>query len=124
MALNPYQKYQQQSVMTMTQGEMLTKLFDEVIKQLYAAKQFNLEKNYEAANTASQKAQKILRHLNATLDFQYEVSGNLSALYEYFVRCLIQANLHKENEPIEEIIPMIEELRDTFVQADHNARCG
>ena len=31
MALNPYQKYQQQSVMTMTQGEMLTKLYDEVI---------------------------------------------------------------------------------------------
>ena len=80
MALNPYQKYQQQSIMTMTQGEMLTKLYDEVIKQLNAVKQFNQEKDYEAANLASQKAQKISRHLNSTLDFQYEVSNNLSAL--------------------------------------------
>ena len=55
MGQNPYQKYQQQSIMTMTQGEMLIKLYDEVIKQLNAVKQFNLEKNYEAANFASQK---------------------------------------------------------------------
>ena len=35
---NAYQKYQQQSVTTMTQGEMLIKLFDETIKQLNAVK--------------------------------------------------------------------------------------
>ncbi len=122
--MNPYQKYQQQSVMTMTQGEMLTKLYDEVIRQLHAAKRFNLDKDYEAANIASQKAQKILRHLNSTLDFQYEVSNNLSALYEYFIHSLIQANLHKDNGPIEELLPMIDELRETFIQADHNVRCG
>ena len=36
MPVNPYQKYQQQSVMTMTPGEMLLKLYDEVITQLNA----------------------------------------------------------------------------------------
>ena len=41
MGQNPYQKYQQQSIMTMTQGEMLIKLYDEVNKQLNAVKQFN-----------------------------------------------------------------------------------
>lgn len=122
MALNPYQKYQQQSIMTMTQGEMLTKLYDEVIKQLNAVKQFNQEKDYEAANLASQKAQKIIRHLNSTLDFQYEVSNNLSALYEYFLRLLVDANLHKKNEPIDEVLPMICDLRETFIQADRSAR--
>nr|WP_302819774.1 flagellar export chaperone FliS [Ruthenibacterium lactatiformans] len=124
MALTPYQKYQQQSVMTMTQGEMLIKLFDEIIKQLYAAKQFNLEKDYGAANSAVQKAQKILRYLDSTLDSRYEISSNLSALYEYFIHCLTQANLRKENAPIEEILPMIDELRESFVQADHTTRRG
>ena len=38
MPVNPYQQYQRQSVMTMTQGEMLTKLYDEVIKQMSGAK--------------------------------------------------------------------------------------
>ena len=49
MPVNPYQKYQQQSVMTMTPGEMLLKLYDEVITQLNAVRQFNVEKDYQGA---------------------------------------------------------------------------
>ena len=73
MPVNPYQKYQQQSVMTMTQGEMLLKLYDETIKQLSAAEIFMGEGSIEKTNQALQKAQKIVNHLRATLDFQYEI---------------------------------------------------
>ena len=122
MAQNPYQKYQQQSVMTMTPGEMLLKLYDEVITQLTAAKQFNEEKDIQKANAAFQKAQKILRYLDQTLDPQYEISASLSALYDYFIRRLVDANLHKDNAPIDEVLPMVAELRDTFAQADKASR--
>lgn len=122
MAQNPYQKYQQQSVMTMTPGEMLLKLYDEVITQLTAAKQFNEEKDIQKANAAFQKAQKILRYLDQTLDPQYEISASLSALYDYFIRRLVDANLHKDNGPIDEVLPMVAELRDTFAQADKASR--
>ena len=122
MALNPYQKYQQQSVMTMTQGEMLTKLYDEVITQLNFVKQFTQDKDYPAANLASQKAQKILNYLDATLDDQYEISSNLHALYEYFNRRIVEANLTKNNALVDEVLPMIEELRETFIQADRSLR--
>ena len=122
MAQNPYQKYQQQSVMTMTPGEMLLKLYDEVITQLTAAKQFNEEKDIQKANAAFQKAQKILRYLDQTLDPHYEISASLSALYDYFIRRLVDANLHKDNAPIDEVLPMVAELRDTFAQADKASR--
>ena len=111
MVLNPYQKYQQQSVMTMTPGEMLTRLFDE-------------QKDYAQANDALQRAQRILRHLDATLDRQYEVSHGLSALYDYFIRRTVEANIRKEDAPIDEILPMVIELRDSFIQADRLARHG
>ena len=124
MAQNPYQKYQRQSIMTMTQGEMLNRLYEEVIKQLNAFKVFNGEKNYAEANLAVQKAQRILRYLEATLDFQYDISRQLSALYDYFIRRLVEANLHKEDGPVDEILPMVEELREAFVQADRSARRG
>lgn len=124
MALNPYQKYQQQSVMTMTAGEMLLKLYDEVITQLTAVRQFNEEKDYPRSNEALKKAQRILTYLNQTLDFQYEISNSLSALYDYFLRRLVDANLHKDNAPVDEVLPMIVELRDTFAQADKAARSG
>ena len=124
MVLDPYQKYQQQSVMTMTQGEMLTKLYDEIIKQLSAAKQFIAQENPEEVNKALQKAQRILAHLQVTLDWKYEVSESLGALYDYFIRRIIEANLHKEEAPIEEVLPMITDLRETFIKADRTARCG
>ena len=124
MPVNPYQKYQQQSVMTMTPGEMLLKLYDEVITQLSAVRQFNDEKDVPAANAALKKAQRIITYLNQTLDFQYEISGSLSALYDYFLRRLVEANIHKDNGPIDEVLPMILELRETFAQADKNSRSG
>jgi len=124
MPVNPYQKYQQQSVMTMTPGEMLLKLYDEVITQLNAVRQFNEDKDYPGANASLKKAQRIISYLNQTLDFQYEISGSLSALYDYFLRRLVEANVHKSNEPIDEVLPMISDLRDTFAQADRNSRSG
>lgn len=124
MELNPYQKYQQQSVMTMTQGEMLTKLYDEIIKQLSAAQQFLAQENPEEVNRALQKAQRILTHLQITLDRKYEISEPLDALYDYFIWRIIDANLHKDAAPIEEVLPMIEDLRETFIKADRTARCG
>ena len=122
MPVNPYQKYQQQSVMTMTPGEMLLKLYDEVITQLTAVRQFNEEKDYEKSNASLKKAQRIIRYLDQTLDPQYEISGSLSALYDYFIRRLVDANLHKDNAPIDEVLPMVEELRETFAQADKSNR--
>lgn len=124
MPVNPYQKYQQQSVMTMTPGEMLLKLYDEVITQLNAVRQFNVEKDYQGANASLKKAQRIITYLNQTLDFQYEISGSLSALFDYFLRRLVDANVHKDNAPIDEVLPMITELRETFAQADKNSRSG
>ena len=122
MPVNPYQQYQRQSVMTMTQGEMLTKLYDEVIKQMSGAKICLTEKDLGGVNNALQKAQRILFYLKSTLDFKYEISGNLDALYDFFIERIVQANLKKDAAMLDEIIPMIEDLRDTFVQADRNAR--
>ena len=122
MPVNPYQQYQRQSVMTMTQGEMLTKLYDEVIKQMSGAKICLTEKDLSGVNNALQKAQRIVFSLKSTLDFKYEISGNLDALDDFFIERTVQANLKKDAAMLDEIIPMIEDLRDTFVQADRNAR--
>lgn len=122
MPINPYQQYQKQSVMTMTQGEMLTKLYDEVIKQMSGAKICLTEKDLSGVNSALQKAQRVLFYLKSTLDFKYEISGNLDALYDFFIERIVQANMKKDAAILDEIIPMITELRDTFVQADRNVR--
>lgn len=122
MLKNPYQNYKQQSVMTMTPGEMLTMLYDEIVKQLNTGKIAIRNKDLAATNQALQKAQRILSHLIKTLDDSYPVSQNLSSLYDYFKKQIIQANIKKDVSPLDEIIPMIIDLRDTYVQADKLTR--
>lgn len=118
MPVNPYQKYKQQSIMTMTPGELLLKLFDETIKQLHYAQDALTQKQYEQANACMQKSSRIISHLNKTLDMQYEISNNLERLYDFFIHKITQANIYKDPSHIGEILPMIEDLRDAFAQAD------
>lgn len=124
MPVNPYQKYKQQSIMTMTPGELLLKLFDETIKQLHYAQDALTEKRYEQANACMQKSSRIISHLNKTLDMQYEISNNLERLYDFFIHKITQANIYKDPSHIEEILPLIEDLRDAFSQADRQVTAG
>lgn len=122
MAYNPYNKYAQQSVMTMTHGEMLAKLYEGLIKNMNIAVKGIEEKDVQTTNISLQKAQKIINYLIVTLDRQYPISNNLASLYDFFNRQLIAANVRKDPTPILEIIPMVSELRDTFIECDRRAR--
>ena len=124
MAVNPYEAYKKQSVLTMTQGEMLNKLYEEAVKQLEFAQVYIENKDYAKTNDSLKRAQKIILHLRSTLNFQYEISNNLASLYDYFVQRIVEANVKKDVAPLKEITPMIKELKDTFAQADKLARKG
>lgn len=123
---NLYQKqyetqkqYQTQSVMTMTQGEMLFKLYDEIIKQLnIGIDAIDENPDVNTRNTSLIKAQKILNHLRINLNFEYDISNSLYSLYEFFIRYIVEANLKNESELLIEILPLIEDLRDTYLEAE------
>ena len=119
---NPYEKYKQQSVMTMTQGDMISLLYSELGDRLGKGLICLENKDYEGCNTAFKKAQEILTHLTATLDRKYEVADKLAALYDFFKYQIIQSNIRKEAGPVEEILPMIKEFQEVFVQADKQVR--
>lgn len=122
MKQNPYQAYKQQTVMTMTQGDMLTTLYNELIKELNFALAAFDKKDYVEINRSLKKAQLILNHFRNSLDFKYEIAENLRSLYDYFYDVALQANLKKSPNGLSEIITMITELRDTYIQADKQAR--
>ncbi|MBE6860362.1 MAG: flagellar export chaperone FliS [Ruminococcus sp.] len=122
MAVNPYKKYQEQSITTMTQGELLNVLYETCTKRINTAIIAIEEKKYDVANENIQKAKNIIRHLDETLDKNYEISGSLSALYDFFIYQLTTANIKKNVEMLREVAPMIEELGKTFKEADKIAR--
>lgn len=119
---NPYEKYKEQSVMTMTQGDMINLLFDETINRLNKGLACLAVKDYAGTNFYFQKSQNIVNHLSDALDYQYSVTEGLGALYEYFYHQILQANIKKTPEPVEEILPMLAELKEAFAQADRQVR--
>ncbi len=116
--MNPYQKYQQQMVTTMTQGESLIMLYDGAIKQIDIAKAAIRAGHMEEMDKALTKAEKIVRYLRGILDHRYGVSANLSKLYEFFDNQMVMASVKKDAKLLDEIRPMLQDLRDTFSQCD------
>lgn len=124
MAGNPYQAYKQQSVMTMTQGDMLTAVYDGLLKELNFVQMSLTNADFSEVNYRCQKAQQLLLHLQSALDFKFDVANSLNQLYDYFIRAIIQVNIKKSPEGLEDIIGMVAELRDAYVQADRTSRAA
>lgn len=115
---NQLQQYKQQSINTMTSGELLILLYDEWIKRMRRAVIAIEEGNTVQAHESIVRAQDIVDYLNATLDPKYPISSELARLYDFFKQQLVEANVKKDKEVLEVIIPMVNDLRETWKQAN------
>lgn len=122
MALNPYAQYKEQSLATLSKNELLIKVLDELVKQLTAAIANMQKKDYQTSHKNLLKAQDILLTLKYSIDHKYKVLDSLSDLYMFFYTQLIQANVAKDTKIIEDILPLIVDLRDAFKQAELTVR--
>ena len=64
MYQNGYEQYKLQSVNTMTSGEMLLLLYDELIKRLARAQIALEDENYDLFNQSVQRSKEIVQYLN------------------------------------------------------------
>ena len=113
-----FQQYRQNSVNTMTSGELLMLLYDELVKRLTVAEMELNRKNYEPFEAAVQRSVEIVNYLDQTLDHKYPISKNLAQLYEYFTYQLGRVRIGRNAKVLQEVKNMVTELRDTFREAD------
>ena len=114
---NAYNQYKQNSIYTSTPEELTLLLYNGLIKFIMQAQGSLAEKNIEKASNSIIRAQDIVCHFRETLDMKYDLSQGLDALYEYMHKRLVEANIKKDKEILEEILNMSKELRDTWGQA-------
>ena len=114
--MNPYAAYKKQSVTTATPMEIVVKLYGETERQLNRAIVFIENKDYENANHALSKANDVIDALRSVLDINLPIGQNLDALYVYFNKQIVLANAKKDTKMIQELLPMIGELKDAFNQ--------
>lgn len=119
-----YQQYKEQSVNTMTQGELLLLLYDELYKRLSQAELMLDQQNYPVHEASIERAVAIIDYLDSTLDHQYPISRNLAQLYEYFTYELGRAKIGRRKEVLSGVKSMVGELRDAFRQAQKSGDSG
>lgn len=124
MDLKGYQKYKTQSVNTMTKGELLLLLYDELVKRLTQAELALERKEFEPFETSVQRGIEIITYLDETLDRQYDVSHGLTKLYDHFTYELGRAKIGRNPEPLSRVKGMVCELRDAFRQAQKTGDSG
>lgn len=114
---NGYNQYVSNSINTATPEELTLMLYNGLVKFIMQAQSAVIDKNIEKANEAIKRAQAILMEFRSTLNMNYEVSTHLENIYEYMHRQLLQANIKKDKEILEEVLGYAKELRDTWGQA-------
>lgn len=118
MAVNKaYNQYKENSIFTSSPEELTLMLYNGLIKFIMQAQNAIDENNTEKTNNCIIRAQDIILEFQSTLDMKYEVSQGLMLLYDYMHRRLLDANIKKSGEILEEVLGFAKELRDTWAQA-------
>jgi len=121
---NPYEQYKQNQVLTTPAEELVTMLYDGALRFMKQAKTALAEKNMEKTHTNIIKVQNIFTELMTNLDMNIEISHNLYNLYEYMHSRLVDANMQKDAAIVDEVIELVQDLRNTWEQAIKIARKG
>ena len=111
---NPYATYTNNRIMTASPAELTLMLYDGAIKFCNIALGAIEDNDIVKAHKNLIKAQNIIVEFQATLDFQYPVAEDFNNVYEYLLKRLVEANLKKDVEILEEVLKHLRTMRDTW----------
>jgi flagellar protein FliS len=112
-AANPYLKTR---ILTASPEELRLMLYDGAIRFCRQARDAQGRGDFEAGYESLMRAQKIVLELSTSLkhDVDPDLCAKLSALYTYIYRLLVDANVHRASNKIEEAIRLLEYERETW----------
>lgn len=113
-----FQQYRAVQAQTASPGHLVVMLYQGAITFGNRARTALLAGDYPAAHENLLRAQDIIAELLGTLDFeQGELAERLARLYEYIHRRLVEANVRKSVEPLDEVLCYLRDLRDAWQEA-------
>ena len=109
-----YDVYQKQKILTATPAELTLMLYEGAIKFINIAIMSIEKKDITKAHNNIMKAQRIIEEFRSTLNFKYPVAKEFDVVYEYLLRRLVEANLKKDINILEECLVHLRGMRDTW----------
>ncbi len=123
MAINSgYSAYNTNRIMTATPAELTLMLYEGAIKFCNIAIIGVEENDVEKAHNNIVKVENIIGEFIATLNHKYPVAKDFENVYNYLMDSLIEANLKKDKEILEEVLGYLREMRDTWKEVMKRAK--
>ncbi|BAH06904.1 flagellar export chaperone FliS [Clostridium kluyveri] len=116
---NAYNAYKTNSINYASKEQLLLMLVDGAVKFVKIGRQAIVDKNIKEAHENIIKAENIFYELMATLDVSKagDWGQSLMSVYDFIVRRLVYANIKKDVKIIDEVIPLIENVKDAWNKA-------
>jgi len=110
----PQDAYRRQDVMTANPVDLIIMLYDALKKNIVLGKRGIAKNDVQSAHKHLIKAQEIITELINSLDMNYQISEELLGLYEFALKSLQDANMHKDIEPLDPVIEMVDSIREAW----------
>ncbi|MED1952370.1 flagellar export chaperone FliS [Brevibacillus centrosporus] len=117
MLHNAAQTYQSNQVTTASPSELTLMLYNGAIKFIKQAKLSLAERDYLKTHESCIKVQNILYELMSSLRREYPISGEFNKMYDYMLRRIVEANMRKSIEILDEVEDLFVQFRDTWKEA-------
>lgn len=115
MALpNAYAQYKNNKVMTASPAELTLMLYEGAIRFCNVAVSAVENKDIEKAHNSITRVERIIDYLRQTLDMKYPVAQDFENIYTYLSSRLVEANMKKDVEILNEVNTHLHSVRDTW----------
>lgn len=117
-----YAAYANSKIATASPAELTLMLYEGAIKFCNIAIMAIEQKDIPKAHTNIMKVQNIIQEFQATLDHKYPVAKDFDNVYTYLKSRLVEANLKKDIEILNEVLEHLRTMRDTWKEVMQTGR--
>ena len=117
-----YNQYANNKIMTASPAQLTLMLYDGAIKFCNLAIVGIEQKDINKAHTNIRKVENIIQEFRSSLNFKYPVAQDFENVYRYIYDRLVDANISKDKEILEEVLKHLRTMRNTWEEVIKNAK--
>lgn len=119
---NGYNNYAREKIMNASPAQLTLMLYDGAIKFCNLAIAAVEKGDMMKAHTNIMKVERIIEEFRSTLNFKYPVAQDFENVYKYIAERLVEANVKKNKEILEEVLTHLRTMRETWEEVMKNAK--
>lgn len=117
-----YSQYNNSRILTASPAELTLMLYDGAIKFCNIAILAVGQNDIEKAHVNITKTERIIDYFRQTLDMKYSVAEDFERVYAYLSRRLVEANMKKDKDILEEVNQHLRSMRDTWKEVMQHSK--